>query len=92
MEIFRKKIKIFKKGVGEEYQVAGNFIHPWSIPHLSDVLRMFQLICSEVNFTENKILTQNLTETNGGIQQFIHLSPFTSRRTARKSRNINQQE
>ena len=28
-EIFGKKIKILKNGVGEEYQCVGNFIHPW---------------------------------------------------------------
>ena len=27
-EILGKKIKFFKNGSGEEYQIAGNFIHP----------------------------------------------------------------
>ena len=28
-ENFKKKIRILKNGSGEEYQVVGNFIHPW---------------------------------------------------------------
>ena len=30
-DILEKKIKILKNGGGEEYQVAGNFIHLWKV-------------------------------------------------------------
>ena len=29
IESLGKKIKILKNGDGEEYEVVGNFIHPW---------------------------------------------------------------
>ena len=31
---FGEKAKILKKDSGEEYQVVGNFIHPWKITYL----------------------------------------------------------
>ena len=55
MEILGKKIKILKNGIGEEYQVLGNFILPWKnlcrgqrLRNISWIIK--SRICSSNNF------------------------------------------
>ena len=72
--ILKKKVKIKKKLDGEEYQVVGNFIHPWFCPVLLHPVSihpdLFQL---EVQFFFKGILFFPLS-----LPLFRLPSPFTA--------------